>query len=136
MIFIRSSELEQKGSDATILFWWVIGRLVSCHENRGANRDGQHRDDKDKRNVIRDGKELGQNHLNSNKNENDGEAAPKINKAIHQIGQQKVEGAQSENRANVRGIDDKGVLGNREDGRNGIDREDKVNNGDQEKNQA
>src|SRR5207248_9357102 len=118
MIFIRNSELEQKRSDSTILFSWVAGRLVPCNENRGANRDGQHRDDKDKRNVIRDGKELGQNHLNSNKNENYGEAAPKLNKAIHQTGQQKAEGAQSENRAKVRAIDDKGVTGSSEDGRN------------------
>ena len=110
--------------------------MVPCHENGGANRDGQHREDDHERDVIRDRKEPGQGHFNSNKNENDGEAEPEINKPIHQIGQQEVEGTQAENRANVRGINDEGVLSDGEDGRNGIDREDKVHHIDHEQNQS
>ena len=101
-----------------------------------ANGDGQHRDNDHERDVIRDRKELGQDHFNSNKNENDGEADPEINKPSHQVGQQEVEGPQAENRANVRGINDERVLSDSEDGRNGIDREDKVHHIDHEQNQS
>src|SRR5207237_10241055 len=73
---------------------------------------------------------------NTNKNENDGETDPEINKTVHQIGQQEVEGTQAKNRANVRGINDEGILSDGEDGRNGIDREDKVHHIDHEQNQS
>ena len=116
-IFIRNSELEQKGNDFTILFSWVAGCLVPCHENGRTNRDGQDRDNDHERDVIRDRKEPGQGHFDSNKNENDGEADPEINKPIHQIGQQEVKGTQAENCANVRRINDERVLGDGEDGR-------------------
>ena len=109
-----------------MLISWFLRRLVPRHENRRANRDQQNRHDYDKREVIRNRKRLGQDHFNSNKNEDDGEANPKINKPIHQIGQQEVEGTQPKNGADVRGVNNERVLRDGENSRNGIDRENEV----------
>ena len=114
----------------------VVPALIPRHKNRGANRDQQNRHDDDKRNVIRERKDLGQNHFHSHKNENDRQADTKVDKPVHQIRQQKIEGAQAKDRADVRGINNEGVLRDGENGWNGIDREDEIHHVDHKQNQG
>jgi len=110
--------------------------LVPRHENRQANRHRQDGDDDGEWDVIRDRKQLWQNHFDSDKHQNEGEAAPKIDEASHQIGEQEIEGTQSNDRANIWGIHNEGVLRDSEYRRDWIDREDKVHDIDHEQNQS
>ena len=75
--------------------------------------------------------DFGQDHFGPDESEDDGQAGLEINEAIDHVREKEVERAQSENGADVRGVDDELILGDGEDGRDGIDREDQVHDVDQ-----
>lgn len=69
---------------------------------------------------------FGKHHFYADENEDDGEAETEVAEVCHDAVEGEVDRAQAENREDVRGENNEGVLGDREDGGDGVDGEGEV----------
>ncbi len=65
-------------------------------------------------------------HLRADEHEDEGQPDVQVDEALHRSGEQEVERAQAQHRADIGGVDDERVTRDAEDGRDGIQREDQV----------
>src|SRR5437762_13230580 len=122
--FIDEADIESKMARLNNLISLWPGGPMAGSESGKRNCDPQGRDNNEQRNVGRDGEILRENHFQADEAKDDSESVAQIDKTIHQVREQEVERTQTKDGANVRGVNDEGISCDREDGRNGIDRED------------
>src|SRR5213593_1213433 len=108
---------------------------VLRHNHRDRNGDGKDEHDDGEGQQSRDRKIMRHNHFDSDKREHEREAGFQINETIYQVCEQEIERAQPENGADVRRINNKRVLSDRENGRDRIDRENQIHYVDDDQDQ-
>jgi hypothetical protein len=105
---------------------WIMCRGPLREEKRCDDRGAEHQRDHTEREADRHFVEVSEQHFGAHEDQDHCEAQPQVVKRMDDARQQEVEGPKPEDGEHVRGVDDERVLGDGEDGRNRVHREDQV----------